>query len=1354
MKRVLKRWAINKLGLINFWYYDEEEFQLRDGKLLLRGANGSGKSVTMQSFIPLLLDGNKRPERLDPFGTTARKIENYLLVNEGENERTAYLYMEFKKGDSERYITIGMGLKAVKGRPVDSWYFIITDNRRIKIDLNLYMDKGIEKTPLTKRELENRISGGGFFTDSQTRYKEKVNEYLFGYRDIESYDELINLLINIRTPKLSKDFKPTAMYEILENSLRQLTEDDLRPMSEAMENMDNIKLSIEQLENALKSAKQIDSYYNRYNTFILQEKASSYLKKYTELKDLQLRKDTLRQDIKELHGKIELDKREKERVEGELERAKAKLEQYKDNDILKTKESLEVLKKEIANLLEDKDRKNKVLDDSKSKLREVEIEIESLEKEISYLLYEQEKLMGNLDGLAEEFDFKSHDIFKEDINFEFIKGAFTKHRAKISLAKNSLFRLDGLKAEHEQNLQSRDNSLSKIEGIKNDLQESEEYLTTVKEEHIEKIVKWNRENEILKLDEKDLQSVNRSVMAVEKADDISQHKSYITDRYNSINGDYVSNIRVHEDKIEALRQGIAIKKEELKELEQAKEVEYQRSEEVKENREELKRLGIPHISLYKGVEFSKELDDECKKAIESALVDMGIIDALIIPNKYKDQVLKNPNLKRDKYLFSEPNIMVHNLTNFLRVDNSDLGDITFEDVDDLLSSIFLDDNWDNYLDQGGNFGLGILKGKATKDYELKYIGAAARKEHRMRIIDGIKAEIAQLEVQVNIGLEDLEQMRIKQQKLYKEYTSIPGSEDLRKILEIISGYAINLDIEGKQLVKIEEQLAVITDKIKSLKRELFELIDGLEIEATYDAYGDAESAAAEYGDFLNDLKVLLGNIEHKRNMLSIRIQSKEEHEVNLDQVMYDINAINSSLTAKEARKQAMEELLEKSDYASIKTEMDRCVNVVNDYPDRITSLTTHIALGEERVNRTKEDLHKEEEKIVYLNQVLIQIKKIFIDEYKLGYVEEPREVTDVAKLCSEILKLYSLPQNKGREEYDSELNDIYQKNYGVLRDYQPKVVTIFSETIDGQGGEEFLELQKSKLRKDIHFKVNGKEVNFFKLMENLKQTIEDNRLLLSDREREFFQDILLKTLSNKIKAKIYQSEKWVKDMNALMQSMNTSSSFKLTLKWVPKKAEDEGQLDTNKLVELLQKDDGLIREEDMKELSRHFSSKVKEIVRAYEDKKESRNYFTVIKGILDYRKWYEFKLYSQKEGEKPKELTNNAFFQLSGGEKAMGMYIPLFTAVYSRFDIADKKDCPRVICLDEAFAGVDEGNIRDMFRILREMNLDYILNSQVLWGDYDTVDSLAISEIIRPDNADYVTVINYQWNGREKICLV
>ena len=112
---MIDRFVANKFGILNFWYYyDLQEFKLENGKIIFRGNNGSGKSVTTQSFIPLLLDGNKNPSRLDPFGTKSRKIGNYLLMNEDDEDRIAYLYIEFKKPSSEIYITIGMGLRAKK----------------------------------------------------------------------------------------------------------------------------------------------------------------------------------------------------------------------------------------------------------------------------------------------------------------------------------------------------------------------------------------------------------------------------------------------------------------------------------------------------------------------------------------------------------------------------------------------------------------------------------------------------------------------------------------------------------------------------------------------------------------------------------------------------------------------------------------------------------------------------------------------------------------------------------------------------------------------------------------------------------------------------------------------------------------------------------------------------------------------------------------------------------------------------------------------------------------------------------------------------------------------------------------
>ncbi|MGL5356531.1 MAG: hypothetical protein ACRDAQ_08320, partial [Cetobacterium sp.] len=53
------------------------------------------------------------------------------------------------------------------------------------------------------------------------------------------------------------------------------------------------------------------------------------------------------------------------------------------------------------------------------------------------------------------------------------------------------------------------------------------------------------------------------------------------------------------------------------------------------------------------------------------------------------------------------------------------------------------------------------------------------------------------------------------------------------------------------------------------------------------------------------------------------------------------------------------------------------------------------------------------------------------------------------------------------------------------------------------------------------------------------------------------------------------------------------------------------------------------------------------------------------------------------------------------------------------------------------------------FAHLESLELDYMLNSQVLWGDYETVPELAICEILREGNDDIVALINYKWNGKK-----
>ena len=291
------RWQANKIGLINFWYYDEQEFPFVKGRMLLRGSNGSGKSVTMQSVVPLLLDGNMSPERLDPFGSRDRKMSSYLLEeDDGREERTGYLYLEFKREESDTYLTVGMGIRARRGKPLDKWYFGLTDGRRIGKDFLLYKETD-EKVTLSRKELENRIQGGGQVFDRQTEYMEFVNRQVFGFETAEEYKEMIDLLIQLRTPKLSKDFKPSVINDILSDSLMPLSDEDLRPMSEAIENMDTMNMNLKARQEGRQAAEKINRVLEKYNRLVLYEKADNY-------EENQRRQAALEKEEKDRKGKI------------------------------------------------------------------------------------------------------------------------------------------------------------------------------------------------------------------------------------------------------------------------------------------------------------------------------------------------------------------------------------------------------------------------------------------------------------------------------------------------------------------------------------------------------------------------------------------------------------------------------------------------------------------------------------------------------------------------------------------------------------------------------------------------------------------------------------------------------------------------------------------------------------------------------------------------------------------------------------------------------------------------------------------------------------------------------------------
>ena len=1357
---LVSKWEINRIGLIDFWYYDDEEFTFIDGRLLLRGANGSGKSVTMQSFIPLLLDGNKASERLDPFGTKARKLENYLLEeNDGREERTGYLYMEFKRKESDTYLTIGIGLCARKNKKLDSWHFVINDGRRVGKDFFLYKDTKYKIT-LSKQELTNRLGEGGQVIEGQKEYMKMVNEKLFGYETVEEYKELVDLLIQLRTPKLSKDFKPTVLNEILSSSLPPLSDEDLRPMSEAIENMDHLKSQLEGLEESKQAAEKILAAYHQYNQCVLYEKADWYVKAEEAFSRNIEEIRGLEEGIQKVKKELEEEKNKQENLEMEqysLEQQKKDLDQ---NDVSLLMEKKTSLEKTLMEQTESYQGKEKSLEQKKWQYNQVEARKREREGEQEL---KQKAVMEKIDEMGSIFEvlnFDEHafmaeelkDKLEEKYSFEPLWGQLGKLKISINEGIELLHNEESCTRQYEQ-LQIKK---AKTENEETVYQKEKEELVRqceqVKSEWIEAFYQWKRQNRELLIQE---ETEHRLVTGIEQYY-IESDFSELKDMIRAVKDEKLLQLKGEalqlQHKIEMQSSDLEEVEKELETWRTKQDPEPKRTREVEENRNWMKEQNIPFEPFYKVIDFAEEISSEQRNRTEEALLCMGLLDAVVVPSNFKNYVLSHRQGQRDNYIFGSTELIKESLEQVLEVTMESNDIIFYQELSQILRCIGVEEEGNTRIGDY-DFSMGLLHGTITGEYEAKYIGAKARETFRVEQIKYFEEQVQECRKQLEDTKGRKEEVEERIGGLEQEYETFPKGEDIKVAVKDL--YQCERKIEQKiiEIKELEKALEQEAEGLKEIRLQVAQICRKVYLKGELQLFKSAKEEIEDYERESYHLENLQQDYIHCVEMLRNLEEQLENILMDMDDLRYDLGRLDRDMRSVKTEIAACEDQLKLKDYEAIQAKLEYCIRRLNELPVELkncyqkqTSLEKDCENLEKRKTEALQTKNQREK-----NCSLMKIG--FEDECSLGYVEAVQDMGDKTSLetAKYVIKILQPNQGKSRLDYAGNLQEQYHKYKGEMAEFGLVIKTLFGRE-RYQEYETGIDVPDFK-RMDIRGKYKGKDVGFPALLKGLTEDVEIQKNLVRESDRELFEDILAHTISKKIRYKIYKSEDWVKNMNVLMGSMNTSSGLKLNLVWKKKKAEEEGQLDTRELVELLKKDVGIMEEREIEKMSMHFQSKVAEARRRLEDEGNTKSFHAIMKEILDYRKWFEFQLYYQKTGENRKELTNNAFFTFSGGEKAMSMYVPLFSAVVAKYQGA-REDAPRLVSLDEAFAGVDENNIRDMFRLMVELDFEFIINSQILWGDCDTVPSLAIYQLLRPENAKFVSVLPYRWDGKVRTLCV
>lgn len=1341
----MTKWQMNRAGLLSFWYYDEEIFEFADGKLLLRGTNGSGKSVTMQSFIPVLLDGKKSPDRLDPFGSKARKMSDYLLGEEeisNREERTGYLFLEYKMAGSEQYVTTGIGMQARRHKDLKSWYFIITDNRRIGIDFDLAHRSSSELIPFSQKELQNRIDVGGVVTDSQKEYAELVNKYVFGFETMDAYEDLVKLLIQLRAPKLSKDFKPTVIYEILESALPPLTDDELRHLSDTIESMDQTQQQLEQLTLEYEANKKIVKRYNAYNEYILAERAERVVKAEERLQKVTQKKNEQQQALEQVAVEVGNLKREQTVVQNKLVVAEREAKSLSNHKVWAISEKLKENKTLLESIIQNIDKLQNRKDESESKRITLFTNVKQQQDELAMKESEQRTILQEMQALADDADFSVHEmnvdsLARQSVQFEYWEQEIEGHKETLRQVKKLVSKKNNLQ-EQDKQLERESSEVSKeIDMLQKELDQAEHWFDEELHKLKTAIFAWMQHYDALKFSAEEQQQISHILEQLYDKTAYHETTNILIGELNNVRAELKTTMTDNIKSQEQLQQHIDEQQEQLDKLRAEELAEPTRMAGTVKFRQQLVEQQIPFVPFYAAVEFQPHVTDEQKARLEAVLATTGILDSLISPHTF--------DVQEDALLLANPKLLGYTLADFLQPDVATDG-ISNALVDEVLRSISIDATDNMFtVDEAGFYCIGIMKGHAPQHGPSKYIGRTSRKRYQQEQITAVQETIEQLKQQLVEAKSQYRELQDAYQETKKMETEIPSDKALHEIHTEMQGTRTKQNIIKQRLSRIDQDWQLIRQSLKEVRQKLHQEKNVLNIAQTKDALNEALQLMDVYLQELNKLRRTL----LEKNNAEVRVvdlqQQLEGIEYTIDDYHNEIVDYQNKQSQKEAEIASQEQQLKLEGADEIQQRIAQLQHQLTNLKMRDDEIRTDLPQKQVSSQSIREALHRYSEEETFSQLLYKQWQRALQDELDLGFIElessNPNDILKQLKNQQDRVKLQEYVTKVINEEMNA-LAEYHISSYLKETDMIEEFVNVYDDRL-----EAFIQLRGRRI---VELEYRGQRVSPYTIDRALREELEENRHYLDEQDRELYEDIIVNSVGRILRQRIARAEQWVKQMDKIMSERDNSSGLIFSVNWKPRTAEAEDELDTKELVQLLQRKSNFLSDDDLQKITKHFRSRIESAKETIGLRNEGNTLHQVLKEVLDYRKWFSFILSYTRQNETKKELTNNAFYKFSGGEKAMAMYIPLFTAAYSRYKEADAM-APYIISLDEAFAGVDEQNIRDMFEVVEQLGFNYIMNSQVIWGDYDTVSGLAISELVRPKNADFVTVLNYTWNGKERV---
>lgn len=1346
-----ERWQPLRLGLVDLFHYDSEEFWFRDGHLLLRGNNGTGKSKVLSLTLPFLFDAQLKSSRIEPDGDASKKMSWNLLLGKHER-RMGYAWIEFGRMGEDgqpQFLTLGSGLSAVAARSnVDSWFFILEDWR---VGRDVWLTSP-QRIVLTKERLREALADHGQVFETAASYRRAIDEHLFQLGSAR-YSALMDTLIQLRQPQLSKKPDEASLSAALTEALPPLSTDLLTDVADAFNQLEEDRRQLQEYQALARSVGHFSDRYRIYAKTQTRRQARGLRGAQTGFDNASRALNDARSELEESQAAEEEAKVAHLAAKETLGTNRTRLEVLQSDPINQDANRLDSASKDADDRQRDAEQAEAGATESRSRFSRESSATAEREKRVAEMersllsIRQAASPLAETGGLDRQWsssplttadvpelvalDEKSYESAKDDLRV-----IIERRREQAVLVRQRRKAVDDAEREHDIRVRAHQERHDEARAAQTRRDAAD---LAVEREGIALLDAWGAH--FGSLQQLSLPSAEQPLrelaawVATLQGENPARTSLQIAQQLAS------ERLAGQQSALAAERKTLAAEEADLT---------------AERERLEKGEDGTPPIPLFRAidarfdragaplwqlVDFHDGLDAAQRAGLEAALEASGLLDAWVDPDGRMQMPNGIPPLHDATLVERAP--QSETLAGWLKPSGSQVaGDIVTKLLQGMSCTATDRGEAETWLSAAGEFRIGALAGAWAKPVAV-YIGYAARADARARRLKAISARLAEL-AQAHESLDArFAEYAHDQERAAAEWRNAPADDQLRASHADAAASAREFHAASSRLEQAAQQLASAAETAKEARSVLTRDAHDLRLPDTYTELDAIDAALSQLIEKV--LTLVHAGRDLRQAQSELLRQRQREQDAQNDVERSVAHAAERARQANEA-KVRLETLLESvgAKVAELQEKLAAARAAVKLSEGNLETQETearlageHRARAEQKVTSADEVL---QERIAARQQAVarlqgfaatdllsVAVPEIDLPDLRAAWTIEP--ALTLARRAEQLLS--DVPHD----------DEAWKRIQGQLsQDY-----TDLGRALSALGHQAQMD-QTADYGLVVTVIYQNRAERPDRLTERLEAEIAQRRELLTAREREVLENHLQAEIAAAIQRLLQDAGRKVDAINAELYKRPTSTGVRFRLQWLPLPEGTGGApvgLEAARK-RLLNTNADLWSPEDRSVVGAMLQERIN-IERANADAATGGSLLDQLSRALDYRHWHRFTVQRWQDKQWLK-LSGPA----SSGERALGLTVPLFAAVASFYSQSGTPHSPRLVLLDEVFAGIDDAARAHCMALIREFDLDFVVTSEREWGCYAELPGVSICQLQRLENIDAIHVSRWTWDGRAK----